>query len=119
MDQLDFVHMRPAPEIVRMRNPASGSVLVLAQDGRTYVLYLCHGRRRKARGMSDAEYTVDSSPQQVRLGIVLPAGTYSAVWIDTGTGAEKKRETVRSTGAVRTVRSPVYSEDIVLRIDNA
>ena len=73
-----------------------GNFGVLAERGRQYAIYL------------DGGHCAD-------LRVDLPAGDYTAEWIDTTTGARAKDEDVVG-GDVRTLISPAYAEDIALRI---
>ena len=46
----------------------------------------------------------------------LPAGTYTAEWVNTKTGKVDKKETFQHGGGNRTLYSPKYVDDIALRI---
>ena len=94
MDSFEVTKLRPDKSVVRGGAPANYSVL--AEPGAQYAIYIDGGTR--------ADLKVD-----------LPAGDYSAEWIDTKTGVKAKAEDVAG-GSVRTLRSPPYSEDVALRI---
>jgi hypothetical protein len=94
LNGFDLAKLKPDRGVVK--GGAPGNFRVLAERGKQYAIYLDGGDR--------AELQVD-----------LPAGDYAAEWIDTKTGKKVKAEDV-SGGGVRTLRSPVYAEDIALRI---
>jgi hypothetical protein len=97
IDSFDFVRMTPHSSVVKGGLPAKGRARVLAEPGKQYAIYLFGGN-------------------QANLRIDLPAGRYTAEWINTKAGAIEKRETVSHRGGVATLASPTYSEDIALRI---
>ena len=70
---------------------------MLAEAGRAYAIYV--------KGGTEAE-----------LSLELPAGAYSAEWVNPRTGRVEKGETFRHEGGDRTLASPVYVEDIALRV---
>jgi hypothetical protein len=94
LESFDLPRLKPEKGVVK--GGAPGSFRVLAERGKQYAVYLDGGSR--------AELQMD-----------LPAGDYAAEWIDTKTGKKVKAEGV-SGGGVRTLKSPVYAEDIALRI---
>ncbi len=93
----DFVHMKPDLSIVRGPAPEGTSVQVLAEVGRAYAIYV--------KGGTEAE-----------LSLELPAGAYSAEWVNPRTGRVERSETFRHEGGDRTLVSPAYVEDIALRV---
>jgi hypothetical protein len=50
------------------------------------------------------------------LELDLPAGSYSAEWIDPPTGRLLKQERLKHTGGVKALDAPAFSEDIALRV---
>jgi hypothetical protein len=97
IEGFDFVRMMPDPSIVRGRLPEATSIQVLAEAGRAYAVYV--------KGGTAAE-----------LSLELPAGAYGAEWVNPRTGRVEKAETFRHEGGDRTLASPVYAEDIALRV---
>ncbi|NLC59182.1 MAG: hypothetical protein GX774_20285 [Armatimonadetes bacterium] len=93
----DFLKMVPAHEVVRSRVPAGREVRVLAEQGRAYARYVRDGT-------------------ETRLVLNLPAGRYRVEWVSPRTGQVEKRETLRHPGGEATLVSPIYAEDIALRI---
>jgi hypothetical protein len=53
---------------------------------------------------------------KVKLEIDLPAGGYSAEWVNPKTGAVDKAETFEHAGGPRPIESPPFSEDVALRL---
>lgn len=100
LNGLDFIHMRPMPEIVKKVTPAASS-RVLGEAGKAYAVYI------HATGGGERELT---------LALDLPAGRYEAAWLDPKTGATLKRERLRHGGGEREFLSPADSEDLALRI---
>ena len=105
MESFDFAHMHPANEIVRTGVltatlagvPACAAATVRVLGGDSFALYISGG-------------------EGVQLSLNLPAGRYSAEWIDTRTGQISKSERVDHAGGVSNLVSPAYSEDIALAI---
>jgi hypothetical protein len=107
MDGLDLVSMRPDNGALKggqITAPLSGNppeakatARVLAAPGRAYAVYIKGG--------------IGAS-----LKLEVPAGEYRVEWINTKTGAVDKREEIKHQGGRMTLSSPVYSEDIALRV---
>ena len=72
----------------------------LAEAGKAYAVYV--------NGGTQAELVLD-----------LPAGNYRAEWINTKTGEVDQAESISHAGGNRTFSSPVYPEDIALRVMQA
>lgn len=106
LDGFDLIRMRPDNGVIKgdtITEPLEGNaakaatVEVLAEHGKAYAIYICGGSRAD-------------------LTIKIPAGEYQAQWIDTRTGKVVKVRSFSQAAASRTLRSPVYHEDIALRI---
>jgi hypothetical protein len=65
---------------------------------------------------SKPSYVVDSAEKRTRLHLALPAGRYRLLWVNTKTGDIEKPTTRVLDGSEQVVESPVYSEDIALRV---
>jgi hypothetical protein len=92
----DFVKMVPDNSIITGGAPTG--TIALVEIGKQYAIYL-------PGGMS------------TNLIINLPAGNYKADWVNTKTGnIDKKEDIVGHTGGNKALLSPIYSEDIALRI---
>jgi hypothetical protein len=107
MDGLDFVAMRPDNGVIKggrilaalSGNPpeAKATARALVAPGKTYAIYVRGGT-------------------QAALEVEMPAGKYRAEWINTKTGTVDKSEEFEHAGGSRLLASPVYREDIALRI---
>jgi hypothetical protein len=97
IEGFDFVRMKPDSSLVRTRQPEAISIQVLAEAGRAYAIYVKGGT-------------------EATLSLQLPAGAYSAEWVNPRTGRVEKAETFRHEGGERALTSPAYSEDIALRV---
>ena len=93
----DFIRMKPDNSVIKGGVPEKATVMVLAEKGRAYAIYI--------NGGGKAQLQVD-----------LPAGTYSAQWLNTKTGEIAKKEAFEHPGGTRTLKSPEYKNDIALRI---
>jgi hypothetical protein len=93
----DFVHMRPDDAVVKGGIPAGGTARALVQPGKAMAIYIRGG-----------------GPSTV-LSVELPAGTWTAEWIDTKTGAVA-RTVMAAGGSIRALEAPVYETDIALRL---
>lgn len=92
VESFDFVRMKPAQGLLTGENPRAR---VLADQGRAYAVYV--------QGKSPA-----------RLGLQLPAGAYSARWVNTKTGKVDRQDRFRHAGGVRALESPPFDEDVAL-----
>ncbi len=108
LEGFDFIHMAPANAIVKggqvstnlSGTPASSKPVtarVLAESGKAYAIYVYGGK-------------------QIELSVELPAGSYSAEWLNTKTGQIDKREAFEHVGGIRKIASPAYDEDVACAI---
>ncbi len=102
IEGFDFLRMAPMPGALKHSRiagapPDKTAVRVLAETGRAYAVYV--------KGGTEAE-----------LALELPAGGYRVEWVNPRTGRVEKAETFRHEGGERAFASPVYSEDIALRV---
>ena len=95
----DFIQMKPDNSIIKSGIPEKATARALVQPGQGYAIYI--------NGGSEAE-----------LVLALSRGVYKAEWVNTKTGDVEKTETFRYGGGDRTLRSPKYTDDIALRIQN-
>jgi len=93
----NFTRTKPDDSIIKSTLPQNATARALVEKGRAYAIYV--------NGAN-----VDN------LVLELPAGTYTAEWVNTKTGNVDKQETFQQAGASRTLRSPEYVDDIALRI---
>ena len=99
----DFVRMAPLPEALAEQPPKGRHAFVLAEAGRQYAIYLCHD-----------EPQPEAAP--ATLGLELPAGDYTATWLDTLTGAARGEQRLNHEGGALRLGTPAFAEDIALRI---
>ncbi len=111
LESLDFIRMAPASGIIRGGVPPDASARALAEAGRTYAVYLHHGR---IDAKAKPRYQVPATPQRVTLALGLPAGSYAASWLNTKTGEYEKTEKLAHGGGAKDLVSPSYTEDIAL-----
>jgi hypothetical protein len=105
MEGFDFLQMRPSDEVVTDHEVVGGgseastlpAVRVLAEAGKSYAIYINGGTR-------------------ATLELELPAGEYTAEWIDTKSGQLQKTENFQHSGGTKQLVSPEYSEDVALRL---
>lgn len=93
----DFIAMKPDTNFIISGTPAKAVTQVLSQSGKQYALYLFGGSRAS-------------------LELNLPSGVYHATWMNTLTGKYEKRKVVRSRNGRARIGSPVYTEDIAMRL---
>jgi hypothetical protein len=93
----DFIRMRPDNSVVSSAVPAGVTARALVEPGKAMAIFVRGG------GASTA------------LNVELPAGTWTATWIDTKTGAIARTSSVAG-GGVRSIEAPAYDSDIALRI---
>ena len=113
LSRLDFVHMAPAPGVVAGGAPADSSVRVLAETGKTYAVYLHHGRLVKD---GKPRYQVDGKSRTTKLTLELPKRRYAVEWLDPKSGAWTGPRNLTHPGGACTLESPVYSEDVALLV---
>jgi hypothetical protein len=112
MESFDFVRMKPAQGLAR-GVPDGTSVRALAETGAQYAVYVHHGRIVKG---GKPRYQVDAAPRSTPLTLALAEGNYRAEWIDPKTGKVYPAGRFRHDAGERRFTSPVYTEDIALRI---
>ena len=109
--QLDFVQMKPREGVVKSTSPELTSY-VLANPGQAYAVYLHTPLPKKPKNIEDHRLT--DATAIVKLD--LPAGKYRAVWIGTKNGLPEKDDAIEHAGGTIDLTSPVFSDDIALRI---
>ncbi len=113
-DEIPFWRMQPAAEGT-VRGPEGTSARALEEPGKTYAVYIHHGRVIKN---GTPAFQVDGAKLSRQFTLRLPTGKYEARWRDTRTGLDLKTENfeVNSAGSEARLASPVYSEDIALAL---
>jgi len=110
-DQIPFLRMQSAADVI-IEKPEGMEARVLTERGKTYAIYLHHGREVKG---AKPRYQVDAVVRSRPISLRLPRGSYQAVWRDPKTGREMKTETLKPVDVSR-LESPPYAEDIVLSV---
>lgn len=99
--RFDFINMRPDSTFITGSGlPETARVCALSEQGKQYAVYIFGGT-------------------QIKLELMLPAGTYHAEWMNTLTGKNEKQESLQHPGGKVTISSPKYTEDIALSIVNS
>jgi len=112
----DFVRMTPDDSVIAGSAPSGGSARALVEPGRAMAIYL---RKTAPSGKLGNKVPVTvAAPLSTHLQLALPEGEWEAEWLDTKSGSVVGRERVTG-GATRTLSSPVYDEDIALRLRKA
>jgi hypothetical protein len=111
-DSIDLTPMRPADALARPIGARAASMRVLASPN-DYLVYIHEGHISPDPKIG---YVVDSALQRRSFSVNLPSGVYEQVWLNTKTGAIESKMQSHHAGGERVFRSPIYSEDVVLRI---
>lgn len=111
LESFDFVQMEPDRGFVVSGLERDAHDRGLSQEGKQYALYIHH-----SEGGDGSAYTVTPGNYQETLVLNLPAGNYTAEWIDPASYSTLASESFRSSGATRNMKTPAYSIDIALRI---
>jgi hypothetical protein len=107
----DFVRMAPDAGVVVGGVPAGGSARALVARDRAMAIY----HRRTMPATKPAAPATPPTSGPTSLEIALADGGWHAAWVDTATGTVVKQERVTG-GGTRTLVSPVYDDDIALRL---
>ena len=97
IESFDFVHMQPDNRDIKAAGSAA-KVYALAQPGNAYAVY------------------VDGGSPGTTLLCNVPAGRYSAEWINPLSGAVEKSEEISHGAGVLTLAPPPYAEDVALKL---
>jgi hypothetical protein len=98
IETFDFVRMQPDGGVVLSGAEKRVTVRALSEPGKAYAIYVKGGS-----GICI-------------LRLALPAGIYRAEWINPRTGATDKSETIQTNGPDIALSSPLYQEDVALRL---
>ena len=101
-DEIDFIRMRPANELITDTAHAYSLVRVLAEEGSRYLLYM----------EKDPEIPSGTST----LSLTMPAGTYNGAWIDPLTGVRIPFSLEAREGGAQVLEVPEFNRDIALII---
>ena len=114
LERMDFVHMQPAPAVVKSVSPKPASARALWKRGEAYAVYIHHAEVKP--GKAEEKYGIAGGERRATLELDLPPGSYNGVWTDTKTGKEAGKVKFRHRGGVKSLESPAHSEDIALRL---
>jgi hypothetical protein len=95
MEGFDFVHLSPAPSVIKLAPDTFPQVL--ANPGKEYAIYLDGGTHSN-------------------LQLNLPEGTYQASWINPVTFTVEKEEELKSSNGMVSMESPEYDGEIALKV---
>jgi hypothetical protein len=115
-DGLDILRMR-ADESVVARSSDGATARSLAKVGDDHLVYVHHGKR-DSRG-ADTTYVLEPGEHSVELAVRLSAGRFKLYWIEPATGTVLGSESFTHDGGQRRFLSPVYAEDMLLRVKRA
>jgi hypothetical protein len=97
IESFDFIKMSPDNSVIKSGVPDKATARALAQKGKAYAIYIKGGT-------------------QAKLTLEVPTGKYRAEWLNTHTGNIDKSEDDQHSGGELKLFSPIYTEDIALRI---
>jgi hypothetical protein len=97
IEGFELVRMAPHNEVIAAGIPAKATARCLAEPGKAYAIYIKGGT-------------------QAKLKLTLPAGTYTAEWLDTQSGAVTRTTASGELKGAWELQSPEYREDIAMRI---
>lgn len=117
----DFINRFDFVRMVRFTNftgvPADAFASAIAEQGKQYAIYIFHGTND---GKWGAHFI--ARPGSYRDTIILtaiPPGTYRLEWIDPATGSVKATDTVSWAGGDLPLKTPGYSIDVALRMQQS
>jgi hypothetical protein len=109
MRRFEFVRMKPDVAVVAGGVPPGHRAYALSETGQAWAIYLaCDTKDKQA----------PTGPQTAMLELRVPAGTYTAEWVNPRTdGRELQRLEVKAGGVNPTrLASPPFEEDLALAI---
>jgi hypothetical protein len=113
MHRLDFVHMRPDNTVAKAKLPDGATLRVLSKPGRDYLVYL-------RMGTGVAKDSVDRKTHcekgELSVGVELPAGKFSAEWLDTKAGRTLEAIEFVHSGGAHPFPVPGFQDDIALLV---
>lgn len=111
LEGFDFVRMKPDNSVIRSVSPKLTSS-ALVEGGKAYAVYLHVPLPNKPKNLG--EHLRDKVEADVTLG--LPAGSYTAEWVNTKTGKVGRRETFEHSAGNKSLHSPAFANDVALRV---
>ncbi len=105
----DFLRMKPWDGLEIVALDQNHTIRVLAESGKAYALYV--GPKKPREAMKGRPPDCDAT-----IALELPAGSYRSEWINPRTGKIDQRETHRHSGGRVVLSSPLYREDLALKL---
>ncbi|MEO5714727.1 MAG: Ig-like domain-containing protein [Luteolibacter sp.] len=115
MDNLNLVALRRDLSWVSGGIPTGATLQAMASPGQQYVAYFHHGQDESPGQLS--YNPIDGANHVVTATVVLPAGSWRAVWTRPSDLTVLRTEEFTHTGSSRTLAAVTYQEDVALRID--
>ncbi len=103
----DFVSMQPDATVISDGIPLGHRAYALTQPAKAYAVYLARDTKDK---------NGPTGPQTATLQLRLPPGKYHAQWVNPRTGRIDRRAKISAADTVTALISPVFEEDIALRL---
>jgi Cellulase (glycosyl hydrolase family 5) len=113
-ESLPLEQMHAYDDAAKLSSAGQATVRVLASTD-DYLIYIHQARIQPG---SKPSYVIDSAPKHTNLSLTLPSGRYRQLWLNTKTGDGQGKTTFVHGGGERSFESPVYSEDIALRLQS-
>lgn len=111
LEGFDFIRMRPETHFIQQISEPL-SVQALIDPGQAYAIYLHVPLPNKPKNLPH----LLRENLQTELVLELPAGRYQADWLDTKTGQIPKSSKFDHPGGLTKLQSPVFANDIAVRI---
>jgi hypothetical protein len=111
LGDLDFVQMKPQADVVKSTSPKLTSY-ALVNPGKAYAVYLHTPLPKKPKDISEHRLTDATAVVEIEL----PPGKYRTKWVSTQNGLGDESEPIEHDGGTMELTSPVFSDDIALRI---
>jgi hypothetical protein len=108
INDFDFIHSKPQPELIKAGLPAGFKAYALGQEGKAYVAYL--GR------LPEKDKPQPDNEQSASLQLALPDGDYIVSWLNVLTGEKSKPQKVKSSAGLVKLHAPVFRDDIAFSI---
>ncbi len=112
MERFDLAGIEAFPGLGSV--PADTIAAAIAEPGKQYGLYLCHGKPGPHHFV-----TVRGSYRDSMVFKAVPAGTYRLRWFDPATGSRRGEAMVTWKGGDMEIKTPAYELDIALRINRS
>jgi len=106
----NFVRMKPDNSVIRQVSPQL-TASALAESGQAYAIYLHVPLAKEPKDLQDPGEEIEA-----RLTLALPAGHYTAEWVNPKSGNMERRDTIAPRDGTLQLVSPRFENDIALRV---